>query len=196
MARKGEQTRERLLAATLNLIERHGFHNVGLQRILNESSTPKGSLYFHFPGGKDQLVAQALAMGSQAIGALMQQCFQAPSAAAGIEFVARELEGRLQASDFQKGCPVATVALEVGDEHPEVRRACEQAYADWLDAIATALKRHGATAIRAREDALMILSSIEGALILARATRSVQPLRTICRMLVTRLQEVPAMSDQ
>lgn len=192
MTKKGEQTQERILTATLDLIERQGFHNTGLQQILKASGAPKGSLYFHFPGGKDQLVAGALTQGARAIQALLQQAFsQAPSLPDALVFVVRGLEARLQASDFQKGCPVATVALEVSDEHPDVQHACEQAYGGWLDTITAALERGGWPVERARADASVTLAAIEGALILARVRRSVQPLHDVCQALVAQLQVPP-----
>jgi len=87
---------------------------------------------------------------------------------------------------------VAAVALEAGDEHPEIQRACEQAYNGWIDTIAAGLVRAGWPAERAREDASVALSAVEGALILSRVTRSVQPLRNVSRALALQLEKVPA----
>ena len=192
MTKKGAQTQERLLTTTLDLIERQGFHNTGLQQILRESGAPKGSLYFHFPGGKDQLVAVALAQGAGSIRSLLEQAFaHAPSLHEALQLVVQGLEARLRDSDFQKGCPVATVALEVGDDHPDVQQTCREAYGAWLDTIAAALTKGGWPESKARQDAAVTLSAIEGALILARVTRSVQPLQQVSRTLIMQLQQGP-----
>ncbi|MCK5791817.1 MAG: TetR/AcrR family transcriptional regulator, partial [Ketobacter sp.] len=75
MSSKGQQTQEKILSATLDLIERQGFHNTGLQQIIKASGAPKGSLYFHFPDGKDQIVALALEQGTQLIGSMIEHAF-------------------------------------------------------------------------------------------------------------------------
>lgn len=180
MKTKGIQTQEKMLAVTLDLLEKQGFHNTGLQQILSESGTPRGSLYFHFPGGKDQLTAAALSQGAGSIQSLMEQAFfQAPSLVEAIHWIINGLVARMESSDYQKGCPIATVALEVGDDHPEVQQVCRAAYQGWTQAIVTALQKTGWSTAEAQQYATVTLSMIEGALILAKVARSSEPLRNI-----------------
>lgn len=175
---KGEQTRERILTTTLDLIENQGFFSTGLQQIIKVSGTPRGSLYFHFPGGKDELVAEALAQGAQLIQALLEQAFVvSPGLTDAVDLIVQGLLARLQASDYQKGCPVATVALEVGAGHPLVRKACEKAYENWITCIASGLRNGGFGARQATAEAELVLAMIEGALMLAKVKRNPQPLQ-------------------
>ncbi|MDX1694463.1 MAG: TetR/AcrR family transcriptional regulator [Ketobacteraceae bacterium] len=190
MMSKGEQTRARVLQTTLDLMERQGFHNTGLQQIIKESGTPKGSLYFHFPEGKDQIAALALAQGAAIIQGLIEQAFAASrSPRQAMDMVVKGLTVRLVESDFCKGCPVATVALEIGDQHPLVKQACEAAYSHWLTVIANGLKAFGMSAAKARKEATLLLSGLEGALILAKVQRDTAPLKQVADAMMERLSE-------
>lgn len=188
MMSKGEQTRARILDTTLDLIEKQGFHNTGLQQIIRESGTPKGSLYFHFPEGKDQIAALALAQGAAVIQTLIEQAFsvsQSPNQA--LDLMVKGLTARLVESGYHKGCPVATVALEVGNQHPKVKAACESAYDNWLTVIAGGLRSAGISPARARKEATLALSMIEGALILAKVQQNPAPLKQVAKAIAERL---------
>ena len=141
MSSKGQQTQEKILSATLDLIERQGFHNTGLQQIIKASGAPKGSLYFHFPDGKDQIVALALEQGTQLIGSMIEHAFNmADNLEVAVGWLFDGLSVRLQSSAFEKGCPVATVALEVNEQHPDVLEACRKAFDQWQGAITLGLQ--------------------------------------------------------
>ena len=188
MKSKGEQTRARVLETTLDLMEKQGFHNTGLQQIIKESGTPKGSLYFHFPEGKDQIAALALAQGAGVIQALIEQAFSvSASPRQALDLMVKGLTARLVESDYHKGCPVATVALEVGSNHPQVKQACESAYNSWLTVIASGLKEAGLSPARARKESTLALSMIEGALILAKVHRDPAPLKQVAKAMTERL---------
>lgn len=177
MSSKGQQTQDKILAATLDLIERQGFHNTGLQQIIKASGAPKGSLYFHFPEGKDQIVALALGQGTQLIRSMIEHAFTtADSLEQAVSWLFDGLSVRLQSSDFEKGCPVATVALEVNEQHPSVLEACGEAFDQWQNAIAHGLQTKGMHRELADSEAALILSQLEGALMLARIRRSRIPM--------------------
>jgi len=177
MTSKGAQTREKILSATLDLIERQGFHNTGLQQIIKSSGTPKGSLYFHFPGGKDEIVASALRQGAKFINDLIQYAFgMAQLPEQGVAWLFDGLAIRLQDSNFEKGCPVTTTALEAGDAHLHVQAACEQAYDLWQQTITQGLAQLGMPLDQAAREAALILSILEGGLLMAKIRRSRAPL--------------------
>ena len=177
MSSKGQQTQEKILSATLDLIERQGFHSTGLQQIIKASGAPKGSLYFHFPEGKDQIVSCALQQGSEFINAMINHAFAlGQSPAQSVTWLFDGLARRLLDSNYEKGCPVATAALEAGDAHPQVRDACAQAYDLWQDTIARGLCQKGIPEEQAIYEAPLILSILEGALMMAKVRRSRQPL--------------------
>jgi len=177
MTSKGQQTQEKILSATLELIERQGFHNTGLQQIIKASGAPKGSLYFHFPEGKDQIVALALAQGAELIRFTIEQTFsQASDTQQAICWLFDGLAVRLQSSEFEKGCPVATTALEADDDHPVVQAACAAAYDGWSHVLTRGLKTLNWDVERAQQEATLILSLLEGALLLSKVRRSTEPL--------------------
>ena len=177
MSSKGQQTQEKILSATLDLIERQGFHSTGLQQIIKASGAPKGSLYFHFPEGKDQIVSCALQQGSEFINAMINHAFAlADTPSQSVRWLFDGLARRLLDSNYEKGCPVATTALEAGDAHPQVRDACAQAYDLWQDTITRGLCQKGIPEEQAIYEAPLILSLLEGALMMAKVRRSRQPL--------------------
>ncbi|AYF78377.1 TetR/AcrR family transcriptional regulator [Nocardia yunnanensis] len=180
MGQKGAETRDRLLDATQELVEAGGYFGTGLNQVIARSGAPRGSLYFHFPGGKDQLVGESVRRAGAAIGdslgALADSELSTP------EFVAavlRQLGERLESSAWRQGCPVATVALETAASHDSIQEACSEVYASWEDALRARLAGQpgGDDLVTA------ILALIEGALLLARAHRSREPLERVGRQI-------------
>jgi TetR/AcrR family transcriptional repressor of lmrAB and yxaGH operons len=172
---KGERTRKKLIDATGALLRKQGFHGTGLSDIVAESGAPRGSLYFYFPGGKDELARAAL----EAAGALWRTRIEAVVAdakdlGAAIGAVVDVLADDLEASGFEHGCPVAAVALESTSEL--VRKTIVAHYAAWEVGITERLVAGGIAAGAAKQLATVVLASIEGALLLARVQRSRAPL--------------------
>ncbi|WP_031079657.1 TetR/AcrR family transcriptional regulator [Streptomyces sp. NRRL S-118] len=184
MGQKGEETRGKLLDATQRLIEAGGYFNAGLNQIVAASGAPKGSLYFHFPGGKDQLIEEAVRRGGEEISALLADAEQASREGGTAEMLAALLDAlgdRLERSDWRKGCPVATVALEMAADNTTLQKACSEVYASWEDALADLLESDGHPAPLSTATAALAL--IEGALMLARTHRSREPLDRAARTL-------------
>ena len=177
---KGERSRQKLVDATARLLQRQGYHATGLAQIVETSGAPRGSLYFCFPGGKEELACAAL----EAAGAGWRERIDevveaAPDLGAAVVAVCRLLADELVASSYELGCPVATVALEAAATSEAVRRTVEAHYAEWRDAIAARLERTGVARGVARQLATFALASIEGAMLLSKVSRDVQPLLTV-----------------
>ena len=175
---KPSDSKEKTLAAAAQLFCRRGYHGTALQDILAASGAPRGSLYFHFPRGKEEIAEGAVALGSQAVMAFIAQA--ATSARDAESFavaLARGMAANLEASDFREGCPIATTALEVATDSESVGKAARDAFAAWESEIAAALKRFGLKTGDAARAATAILSQLEGALLLARTARSLVPMR-------------------
>ncbi|WP_406280726.1 TetR/AcrR family transcriptional regulator [Nocardia sp. NBC_00881] len=178
MGAKGTETRGKLVDATRALVERHGYYGAGLNQILAASGAPRGSLYFHFPGGKDELVAEAIAQSGKEIAALIDTIEPGSIADAATRLLA-VFGDRLEASGWQQGCPVATVALDIAAANDPIQVECATAYAAWEQALRIRLRADG----RADADdlAAALLAMVEGALLLARAQRSREPLERVER---------------
>ncbi|MFG2003354.1 TetR/AcrR family transcriptional regulator [Spirillospora sp. NPDC048911] len=185
MAVKGDETRARLIAAARTLIEARGYFGVGLNEVLEAGKAPRGSLYHHFPGGKDQLAAEALAASGKEIDDLIRGLADAlPGTRELIEAVMDALADRMEEAGYTKGCPIATVALEVAATNDSLQKVCADAYTGWQRALADRLAADGRTPDEAGDLASSLLSLIEGALVLARAQRSRTPIERARRTAV------------
>jgi TetR/AcrR family transcriptional repressor of lmrAB and yxaGH operons len=172
------------VASTIELLRRQGAYGTGLQDVLSHSGAPRGSLYFHFPGGKEQLVREAIEEAAGAVDRSLQKSLdRQPSVAEGMEdFLGRYAE-RLAATNFNAGCPVAAVALDVPAEGDRLRTACDWALTGWVTILAERLRGEGRSPEDAEALALTSLAALEGALVLCRARRSAEPLQAVAAQL-------------
>ncbi|MEU1390520.1 MULTISPECIES: TetR/AcrR family transcriptional regulator [unclassified Nonomuraea] len=183
MAVKGDETRARIIAAARTLVEAQGSHGTGLNEVLAVAGAPRGSLYHHFPGGKDQLVGEALAAAGREVDAMIDDLAGTlPGARELVPAVLDVLADRMVAAGYAKGCPVATVALEIASSNEQLQRVCAGIYEGWQRRLADALRAEGHDA--ADDLAATVLALIEGALVLARASRSRLPVERVRRQVV------------
>lgn len=179
-----------MITATAELLQVQGYHATGLNQITQESNTPKGSLYFHFPGGKEELAIAAIeaagAEESQKIEAVLNSQEDVGDA---IHAFTQVLAQGLLESNFRKGCPVATVAIETSSTHESLRRICEQIYLRWFELIKQRLLAAGFNSTETTTWSTLILASVEGGLLLSRNQQSVKPLETIGEHLKTLLAQ-------
>jgi TetR/AcrR family transcriptional repressor of lmrAB and yxaGH operons len=178
---KGAATKQRIVESMLELVQIHGYSGTGLNTVLAHSGAPKGSLYFHFPDGKEELGELAVDLAGQQFEALITAALRGSptngSSATTVTAVVAALSELLEANDFQVGCPVSVVALEMGAASDRLRSACVVAYESWIVPVAEFLEARGHDAEVARSLASSVISLMEGAMIVARARRDVQPLR-------------------
>ncbi|MFI9509923.1 TetR/AcrR family transcriptional regulator [Nocardia sp. NPDC052566] len=176
MGAKGDETRGKLIEATRTLVEEQGYFGAGLNRIIETSGAPRGSVYFHFPGGKDELVAEAIRQSGRDIAALIDSVATDDTADSATALL-NAFGDRLEASGWRSGCPVATVALDVAAVNDSIQTECAAAYTAWEQALRIRL----AGRPDADDLAASLLAMVEGALLLARAKRSREPLERVAR---------------
>jgi TetR/AcrR family transcriptional repressor of lmrAB and yxaGH operons len=170
--------RIRLIAAAAKLFQEKGYAATGLSDILTAASAPKGSLYHHFPDGKAELGAAAMkAAGAGMVRSLRACRAQTETAEAAIRAYGELLAGWLEQSDFTRGCPVATVALEEAPGSGPVAIAARDALAATEQALMEILVADGLPEPVARRRAGHGLAALEGSLILARLSRDARPVR-------------------
>lgn len=175
--KKGERSKAKIVDATATLLQRQGYHATGLNQIIKESGAPKGSLYFHFPGGKEEIARAALeAAGCSWRDRLQLVIDAAPTPGDAILFACRALADELEQSGFENGCPIATVALEASSQSDIVRDTCAASYRTWEQTIAAQLVASGIDETAAESTATLVLSAVEGAMLLARVYRSTEPI--------------------
>lgn len=162
-------TRERLIEAMLDVLPRKGYHGVGLTELLTQAQAPKGVLYHHFPGGKAELAVAAIEAVveqlTKGLGQLMARTNDpADALAAWMEGAQRRLAG----SQYERGCPLATIALESTPDDVAIRQALANGFAAIRATLATALATAGMEPTPARDMAALMVSAYEGALLQAR----------------------------
>jgi TetR/AcrR family transcriptional regulator, lmrAB and yxaGH operons repressor len=173
---QGTDTRDRILDATSHLLRRQGYAATGIKQIVAEGHAPLGSVYHYFPGGKEQIGAEALERAGEKIRRTIESAGDAPDLPAAInEYFAHNAD-RLRESDYRRGCPIATVCLEVSSDNERIRTVCEQVFASWQETLARVFVKAGIAEVDAAPLATFVLSSYEGALTLSRAMRSPEPL--------------------
>lgn len=178
--KKGERTRQKMIEATSTLLQARGFHGTGLNDIIKQSGAPKGSLYFHFPGGKEELAAAAVrSSGAQWRANVLAVLGAAPDPATGARAVCQLLAESLEATDYDHGCPVATVALDSAARSDALHAACSEVYATWQRIIEEQLLEAGLPEARAARSATAVLAMVEGAMMLSKAYRDTEPLRRV-----------------
>jgi AcrR family transcriptional regulator len=170
-------TRERIVGASAELLRRQGYAATGVKQIVTEARAPFGSLYHFFPGGKEQLGAEAIrvsgALYEQLVGAVFDPAPDLPTAVRAFFTGAAE---HLREADYADACPIATVALEVSSTSEPMRQACAEVFESWIAAGTQRLVAGGIPDRRARELAIGMFVSLEGAFVLARAKRSTEAL--------------------
>jgi TetR/AcrR family transcriptional repressor of lmrAB and yxaGH operons len=175
-----KDTRARMIETTARLLQHRGYHGTSLNDILEQSGAPRGSLYFHFPGGKDQLAIEATrAAVEEATQALRQALTEARTPAQGVRAYAEAAARLMRQTDYTFGCPVAPVILDAAGGVAELAELCRQAFATWAGMMRAAFVAAGMSGRRAQALALLAVSSIEGALLLARADRDCGALMTV-----------------
>ena len=163
------------MQATLDLLRRSGLAGAGINQVVDVSRAPKGSLYHYFPGGKQELVTEALREADGAVGRAFDMIFRtdAPIGEKVRTLFAKTAAG-VEANAFTKGCPVAAVTLDLDEESQPLREVCRGVFGHWVDLIAQGLEEVPTRERRAV--AQLIVATLEGGLILSRAYGAKPPL--------------------
>jgi TetR/AcrR family transcriptional repressor of lmrAB and yxaGH operons len=178
-------TRARLLATGERLFRAQGYSGTGLKQLAQEAEAPWSSMYHFFPGGKQQLGAEVVRYAAGRYAALIAKAFAAYSDPADAVAAMFKAEAQiLTESKFRNGCPVAAVTLDVASTVEELREPCAEAFDLWIVTIAQGLAATGLPAKDARALASYVLSSLEGAIVLSRAEKSVAPLERTAAFVV------------
>jgi TetR/AcrR family transcriptional regulator, lmrAB and yxaGH operons repressor len=175
---KRGNTRTNMLISAAEVMRERGAAGVTIDEVLTRSGAPRGSVYYHFPDGRNQIVAEALRYAGDAITADIDDAVGRGAKALVREFV-KFWERALADSDFNAGCPV--VAAATGCADGEVRLAAEagRIFAHWRTALSRAFVADGFLEPDADSLAVMSIAALEGAVVLCRSTRSADPLRKV-----------------
>ncbi len=180
-------SRNRMIQSAALLFREHGYSGTGFRDVIEHSGAPRGSIYHHFPGGKEQLAADTVEWAAAVMERRIERAARSghPVAALGIFVDAwREV---LEDSNFRAGCPIIAVAAEA-DAGSTATAAAAAAFTRWQEMIARALLDAGVSRTDARRLATLVVAGIEGAILLCRARRDIRPLRDVHRALEATLR--------
>jgi AcrR family transcriptional regulator len=176
----GPDVRERMVESAGVLFGERGFAATGLRDVVAHSSTPRGSIYHHLPGGKAELARAVL----ERAGDDASTAF-APSAGdpvAALRAFVDAWRATLESSHYRTGSPILAIALEP-DEQTGARDAAAAAFSRWADSFAETLQAEGVKRKKATRLALLCVAAIEGAVVMSRAREDTQPLEAVEREL-------------
>ena len=177
---KNTDTRSRLVNAMQITLQRNGLHGTGLTELLAQAKAPKGSLYHHFPGGKEELALAAIEQTAEQLVRFFTRLFAEHDDP--LEAIAHWIESalrRIEASEFRLGCPM------------DLRLAINHSFNRVQQQLASHLNTAGYPAEHSADLAALIFSSYEGGLIMARVAGDTLPLERAFRALLghVRLQQ-------
>lgn len=182
-------TRDRLMAAMLEALRTRGYQAAGLNALLAAADAPKGVLYHHFPGGKAELAVRTIevvvAQLTTDLGRVFERSADPVDALAAWMNSAQRV---LEKSAFERGCPLATVALESTAQDDGIRAALAGGFAQIRARLAGVLAGAGLAEAQARGMAALMVSAYEGALLQARVAGNVQPMRDTSEALIDLLR--------
>lgn len=183
-------TREKMISGAADLISRRGVNGTSLRNVVDHTGTPRGSLGHHFPGGKMQMLEEAIAFASDGVAVPLQAAVADKGVVEGLRAFIGWWRDILVASDFDAGCVVLAVAVEplistegAPPEPPaqseRLRALAHEAFARWEAILADALRREGVSAAQSRRLAVLCVAAIEGTVAMCRAARSPKALNDV-----------------
>lgn len=167
-----------MVASAASLIRTRGVNATSFSEVVAHSGAPRGSIYHHFPQGKDQLVGDAIHWTSERILAHQRRC-AAKTPTGVLDCFIDMWRQTVIASGGAAGCVVAGVAVDTMPDSTALMAMVKGTFESWVDLLAEQLHATGVAPYRARAVALATLAAMEGSLILCRAERSVRPLETV-----------------
>lgn len=169
-------TRDRILEATAELYRRQGMAATGLKQISGAARAPFGSIYHHFPGGKESITAEVIRSEGVRYGEFVGGQLAHTDPATGIPQMFENAGRLMESQDYGEACSIETIALEVASTNERLRQESATVFEGWLGGIAAWFGQLDITEEQSRRLALITLTALEGAFVLCRTLRSVEPI--------------------
>jgi AcrR family transcriptional regulator len=170
-------TKARILDATADLFRRYGYTGTGLKQIVADANAPFGSLYHHFPGGKQELGVEVIHRSGAMYLELVTGIFDAaPDIVTGVHDCFAGAAEVLRATDYSDACPIETVALEVASTNEPLRAATAEVFESWIEGATARFSVAGIDDATARALSISVIALLEGAFVLARSSRTTEAL--------------------
>lgn len=183
MPRPNPEARQRLVMAAADMLRRRGLNATSVRDVAKHAQAPLGSTYHYFPGGKQQMVAEAVQFTAGVVGKTVRRELEAGLLPGLRAFLAHWRQALLD-TDFRAGCPVLAVAAEEPeDDEALALAAAGDAFSGWVSLLAEALTGESRSRSEAENLATLIIASFEGGIAMSRATRSIEPFDRVTGML-------------
>ena len=176
MSRPPGQTKQRMLTSAVALLRERGAGAVTIDAVLAHSGAPRGSVYHHFPGGRNELILGAVRQAGDYITAMLDAATAAGEPARALEQFVGMWKHVLGETGYLAGCPIVAAAVHTNPDLPEVTVLVHDIFTRWRSAIRELLVADGFTGDRAQRLATLSVAAIEGAVILCRAGHTDTPL--------------------
>jgi AcrR family transcriptional regulator len=167
-----------MLMSAAQVMRERGAAGVTIDEVLARSGAPRGSVYYHFPGGRNQILAEALRWAGDAITESIDSAADR-GALALVHGFTKFWERALQESDYGAGCPVVAAAIGSDADETQLAAIASEIFERWRDALARAFVSDGFEAAEAQSLAVTCIASLEGAVVLCRSLRNAEPLRQV-----------------
>ncbi|MFF0501541.1 TetR/AcrR family transcriptional regulator [Nocardia aobensis] len=172
-------TAERIVTATAELMRRQGYGATSVKQITAAARAPIGSLYHHFPQGKQQIAAAALRTSGAAYIQLLPLLMDPyPDLKVAVVAAFTAAAEQIEQSGWMNMCPVGTVAGEIADSEPALREVTAEVMQSWIDQGSAYFRARGLPAPAAHTFVIAVLGALEGAFILSRTLRSTGPIES------------------
>ncbi|MGE2729557.1 TetR/AcrR family transcriptional regulator [Mycolicibacterium vaccae] len=173
----GVSTRDRILEATAELYRRQGMPATGLKQISQAAHAPFGSIYHHFPGGKEAITVEVIRREGIRYGEFVGAQLADLDPRTGIPELFENAGRHLADLDYSEACSIETIALEVASTNETLRLEAAEVFAGWLTGLAAWFAGLSVADTECRRLATITLTALEGAFVLCRTLRSVEPMR-------------------
>jgi AcrR family transcriptional regulator len=165
-----------MITAARRLFRERGYLGTAFSDVLAASGAPRGSVYFHFPGGKEELGSEvAIAHSADTVAQINRAAARTETAEALLTAFLGQSRDRLVASGYREGCAVAPMVVELTPGVVPLAETIRAGFRDSLAVLAARLAERGVPAERADSLAATTMAGLEGALIVARAVRAPEP---------------------
>jgi TetR/AcrR family transcriptional repressor of lmrAB and yxaGH operons len=177
------KAKDAIIVAASRLFRLHGYYGVGLSEIIKESGTAKGSLYYYFPEGKEELAIAAINHTKEFVSENIREVIE------GVEDPVQAIQTHIYqlSGEFSKesilGLPIGTIAGETALTNEPIRLACQSAFEDWQSLYIEKLIASGYSDKQSKDLALVINAMLEGGILLCLTKKSGEPLRTIAEQI-------------
>jgi AcrR family transcriptional regulator len=182
MARAEWSPRERIVYSAAQLIRMQGVNATGVREVVERADAPRGSLQHYFPGGKQQLVREAIdwagRFAADAVHGFVR-LLDPPTPSGLFAAMADQWRTEFRTSGYGRGCPVLAATADTAAGSDALRQAASDAFRTWQRPVREALVSMAVPAPRADRLAVLMISALEGAIVMARAHRDIAPLDTV-----------------